>query len=281
MSGMCEPCPQMDVFELGQSIEAITLDFGNTLVPFPSQSMAGVLSQTAERAAAAWGFRSDEFVRVWEEERLRQFAEEVPQGREADMDVRAERVLARLRGCPAPGPEDHWDDTEAARRSTPGEVAAILDDYASAFVRLTPIPPEIGPLLELLASRYPVAILSNWPIAIAVERYLEAAGWSPHLSAVVISQRVGAIKPWPAIFEATARALAVPSGPRLMHVGDDLGADVAGAHGVGWRAAWVRVKPEDSPLPVARSSGDDIPDLAIDRLTDLPRALGLLRPRVP
>jgi FMN phosphatase YigB (HAD superfamily) len=281
MSGMCEPCRRMDVFELGQSIEAITLDFGNTLVPFPSQSMAGVLSQTAERAAAAWGFRSDEFVRVWEEERLRQFAEEVPQGREADMDVRAERVLARLRGCPAPGPEDHWDDTEGARRSTPGEVAAILDDYASAFVRLTPIPPEIGPLLELLASRYPVAILSNWPIAIAVERYLEAAGWSPHLSAVVISQRVGAIKPWPAIFEATARALAVPSGPRLMHVGDDLGADVAGAHGVGWRAAWVRVKPEDSPLPVARSSGDDAPDLAIDRLTDLPQALGLLRPRVP
>lgn len=281
MTGMCEPCRQMDVFELGQSIEAITLDFGNTLVPFPSQSMAGVLSQTAERAAAAWGFRSDEFVRVWDEERLRQFAEEVPQGREADMDVRAERVLARLRGCPAPGPEDHWDDTEAARRSTPGEVAAILDDYASAFVRLTPIPPEIGPLLELLASRYPVAILSNWPIAIAVERYLEAAGWSPHLSAVVISQRVGAIKPWPAIFEATARALAVPSGPRLMHVGDDLGADVAGAHGVGWRAAWVRVKPEDSPLPVARPSGDETPDLAIDRLTDLARALGLNRPRVP
>ena len=78
------------------------------------------------------------------------------------------------------------------RLLTPGEVAAILDRYASAFVRLTPIPPEIGPLLELLASRYPVAILSNWPIAIAVERYIEAAGWSPHLSAVVISQRVGA-----------------------------------------------------------------------------------------
>jgi FMN phosphatase YigB (HAD superfamily) len=281
MSGLREPRPQVGVVELGRSIEAITLDFGNTLVPFGSASMGGVLSETAERSAAAWGFRSDEFVRVWGEERLRQFAEEVPQGREADMGVRAARVLARLRGYPAPGPEERWDDAEAARRSTPGEVAAILDHYASAFVRLTPVPAEIGPLLELLASRYPVAILSNWPIAIAVERYLEAAGWSPHLSAVVISQRVGAIKPWPAIFEATARALAVPSGPRLMHVGDDLGADVAGAHAVGWRAAWVRVKPEDSPLPIARPSGDDTPDLAIDRLTDLPRALGLRRPRVP
>ena len=35
----------MDVFELGQSIEAITLDFGNTLVPFPSASMSGVLAE--------------------------------------------------------------------------------------------------------------------------------------------------------------------------------------------------------------------------------------------
>jgi len=281
MIGTSQPHSPVDVAELGRSVEAITLDFGNTLVPFPSHSMTVVLSETAERAAATGGFRSDEFVRVWGEERLRQFTEEVPQGREADMDVRAVRVLARLRGYSVPGPEDHWDDAEAARRSTPGEVAVILEDYASAFVRLTPVPPEIGPLLELLASRYPVAILSNWPIAIAVGRYLEAAGWSPHLAAGVISQRVGAIKPWPAIFEAAARVLAVPSGPRLIHVGDDLGADVAGAHGVGWRAGWIRVKPEDSALPVARSSGDDIPDLAIDRLTDLPRALGLLRPRVP
>ncbi|MGD0019852.1 MAG: HAD family hydrolase [Candidatus Limnocylindrales bacterium] len=265
----------MEVVALGQSIEAITLDFGNTLLPFPSASMGGVLSETAERAAATWGFAADEFARVWGEERLRQLAEEVPQGREANMDVRAARVLARLRGHPAPAAQDRWDDAQAARRSTPDEVGAILDSYASAFVRLTPVPPEISPLLESLASRYALAILSNWPIAVAVERYVEAAGWSAHLSAVVISQRVGAIKPRPEIFRAAARALKVASGPRLLHVGDDLGADVAGAHGVGWRAAWVRIRPEDSPLPVAPSSGSERPDIVVDRVTDLSRALGL------
>jgi hypothetical protein len=34
-------------------------------------------------------------------------------------------------------------------------------------------------------------------------------------------------------------------------------------------------------LPVARPSGDDTPDLAIDHVTDLARALGLNRPRDP
>jgi len=278
--GIREPRPRAGVVELGRSIEAITLDFGNTLVPFPSASMSAVLSETAEHSAAACRFRSDEFVRVWGEERLRQFAEEVPQGREAEMDVRAARVLARLRGFPAPGPEERWDDADAVRQSTPGEVATILNHYASAFVRLTPVPPEIGPLLELLAGSYRLAILSNWPLALAIDRFVENAGWRPYLLAVVVSQRVGAIKPRPEIFEVAASELAVASGPAILHVGDDLGADVAGAHAVGWRAALVRMKPEDSTLPVARRSGDETPDLAIDHVTDLPRALGLHRPRV-
>jgi len=264
-----------DVVEIGQAIEAVTLDFGNTLVPFPRASMQGVLAATAERASDRWGFATDEFARVWGEERLRQLAEEVPQGREANMDVRAARVLARFRGHPAPAAGQRWDDDEAAGWSAPGEVEAVLDDYAAAFVRLTPVPPEIGPLLELLASRYSLAVLSNWPLAVAVERYIEAAGWSAHLSAVVVSQRVGSIKPWPEIFLASAGALNVRSGPRLLHVGDDLGADVAGAQALGWRAAWVRIRPEDSALPVAESSGGERPDLVVDRVIDLPRALGL------
>ena len=142
-------------------------------------------------------------------------------------------------------------------------------------MRPVPVQPEIGPLLETLASRYSLAILSNWPIALAVEKYVEAAGWSAHLAAVVVSQRVGVIKPRAEIFHTAAKALGVASGPRLLHVGDDLGADVAGAHAVGWRAAWVRIKPEDSELPVALSTGTERPDLIVDRVTDLPRALGV------
>lgn len=256
-------------------LEAITFDFGNTLVPFPAGPIADVVRFTAESAAERLDIDAGEFVRVWGEERLRQFAEEVPRGREADMDVRAARVLARLRGVAVYRPDGTWDDRAVASVTESGEVSAILDAYAGFFIATTPVPLEIEPMLARLSRRYRLGIVSNWPLAIAVERYVEQAGWRRHLRAVVISQRVGAIKPRPEIFEVAARDLGVASGPSILHVGDDIGADVAGAHGVGWRACLIRVKPEDSPLPTADPSPNEAPDLEVDSVLDLESALGL------
>jgi FMN hydrolase / 5-amino-6-(5-phospho-D-ribitylamino)uracil phosphatase len=258
------------------SLEAITFDFGNTLVPFPANSMAQVLQLTAERAARLTGCSVDDFVAAWNEERLRQFAEDVPQGHEADLDVRLVRVLARLRGRLAPPFGSRWDDAGLLAMCEPFEIESVLEVYADAFVRLIPVPPEIGPMLDRLARSYRLAVLSNWPLAVSVERFLESAGWRRHLVSVVVSQRVGFIKPWPEIFEAAARELGVSSGPSIVHVGDDLGADVLGAQGVGWRTVWVRFKPDDSPLPVAPPAPDARPDLTVDTVLDLETALGRL-----
>jgi HAD superfamily hydrolase (TIGR01549 family) len=261
--------------EIGRSVEAVTLDFGNTLVTFGDGAMQGLIEETAARAAEAWGLPPIEFAVVWAEERLRQFALDVPAGREADMDVRAERVLARLRGCPPPAPDQDWEPGATARWSEEHETQAILDWYAAAFVRQTPVPPGVGPILRQLAGYYRLAILSNWPNALSVERFVQAAGWMPYLGAVVISHRVGVVKPRPGIFEAAALELGVVSGPQMLHVGDDPGADVAGAHGVGWLAALVKARPDSSPLPVAAATGFEVADLEIDALGDLPAALGL------
>jgi FMN phosphatase YigB (HAD superfamily) len=255
-----------------EGLRAITFDFGNTLVPFPAASMGHVVGVTAETAAGLVGCRPEEFVEIWAEERQRQLEENVPEGREADMDVRVVRVIARLRGAVSPGP-DRWDDSSIADMCEPAETAAILDAYAGAFVALTPVPRGIEPMLARLAGNFRLGILSNWPLAIAIERYLEAAGWSAHLTATVISHRVGAIKPRPLIFETAARELGIASGPAILHVGDDPGADVVGAHGVGWRAAWVRVKPEGSPLPTAAPTSDAAPDLVLDSVLDLEAVL--------
>jgi HAD superfamily hydrolase (TIGR01509 family) len=254
-------------------IRAITLDFGNTLVPFSAGPMATVVKLTAARAAGLVDCSVDDFTAVWGEERQRQFDEDVPEGREADMDIRVLRVLARLRGRPQPPPGVRWDNSALARFSTPDEVREVLETYAEAFVHTTPVPPEIGPMLERLARSRPLAVVSNWPLALSVERFLVAAGWRRHLTAVVISQRVGVIKPHSLIFAVAAAELGVASGPAILHVGDDIGADVVGAQRLGWKTAWVRLKPEDSPLPTAPPAPDARPDLTIDSVLDLEAAL--------
>jgi FMN phosphatase YigB (HAD superfamily) len=257
-----------------EGLQAITLDFGNTLVAFPESQMAAVLQATATLSARSLGVPRNEFLRLWTEERQRQMVEDVPEGREAYMDVRATRVLARLRGCPVPGPGGSWNDSVAAAYSSPEELASVLDAYATAFVDLTPAPPEIGPMLRRLADSFRLAIVSNWPLTMAIDRFVEAAGWAPYLSAVVVSHEVGVIKPQREIFEVASVRLGIQSGPAILHVGDDPGADVVGAHNVGWRAAWVRLKPEDSPLPVAPPAPDSRPDITIDSILELEAALG-------
>jgi FMN phosphatase YigB (HAD superfamily) len=256
------------------TIRAITLDFGNTLVPVPATALQGVVGETARAMAARLGpFDVDDVLRVWHEERARQFREEVPAFREVDLAQRLARILARLRGMPVPAPDERWNDDAAALLSDEAERAWAVEVYSSAFVARLPPAPEAGQVIERLAAGYRLAILSNWPLASTIDRYVEAAGWSPHLAANVVSQRVGTIKPHPAIFEAARRALGDPPPGTILHVGDDWAADVVGAKGAGWRAAYLHGRPDDSPLPGSVRDSSVIADLELTRLGDLEAAL--------
>src|SRR5439155_13785091 len=76
-------------------IEAVTFDFGNTLVPVPAAGLRAVVDETAIAMADRLGpFDRDEVRRIWAEERERQFLEEVPQFREVDLAQRVVRILA-------------------------------------------------------------------------------------------------------------------------------------------------------------------------------------------
>jgi len=267
------------------AVAAITLDFGNTLVRVDRPGLWDVVDATALHLA---GKRivddQDAFVRTWAEERDRQFREEVPEFREVDIPQRAVRVLARLRGMAAPPPEDRWDDRAAAQHVDPGEIDSVVDAYSGAFVaRMTPVA-DAGSTLERLAGRgFALAILSNWPLALTIDRFAEAHHWTPWLRAVVVSQRVGTIKPHPTIFRAAEEALGLDGGAagRILHVGDDWAADVVGAHDAGWRTAYLRDRQGDTPLPTSEP-GDHlvtgrkvVPDLVIDELSDLDQHLEL------
>jgi FMN phosphatase YigB (HAD superfamily) len=255
-------------------LRAITLDFGNTLVPVDRAALQAVVQVTAEAAVERLGpFGLDAFLAAWADERDRQFREEVPQFREVDLGERAVRVLARLRGLAPPPPDERWDQALAAIRSTPAEIAWLIDAYSGAFIEAIPPPPRIRDILERLATGHDLAILSNWPLAATIDRYAAAAGWTPFLRAIVVSQRVGTIKPQPAIFDAAREQLGGPLPRSILHVGDDWQADVVGAAGVGWRVAYVRGRPRDSPLPSSDRDGSVVPDYEIDDIAEL---VGLL-----
>lgn len=255
-------------------IEAITFDFGNTLVPVSRAGLAGVVAETAAAIAERLGpFSAAAVLDAWAEERDRQFREEVPQLREVDLGQRVVRVLARMRGKRAPRSDERWDDAAAAALSSADEVEWAVDRYSGAFVETMPPEPGAGELLARLALGYRLAILSNWPLATTLDRYAEAHGWSAHLSAIVVSQRVGTIKPHPLMFETARAALGGPAPGRILHVGDDWAADVVGAKRAGWRVAWLNGRPVDSPLPGSERAFGVDPDLQLARLAELEAAL--------
>lgn len=265
-----------------RDIAAISFDFGNTLVPVGRAALRSVVEQTAAGVSRRCGpFDRETFLAVWDEERARQFAEEIPRAREPNLDQRIARVLARLRGLPPPPITVPWDDDVVAGRSEPSEIAEACAIYSAAFVDALPPSPVIGPFLERLAGRYSLGVLSNWPLAAAIDTYLAAAGWAPYFRAVVVSERVGTIKPELGMFRAMEAVLGI-AGAVILHVGDDFAADVLGARRAGWRTAWLRNRPADSPLPMGElpaaeqdAAAAPVPaDAELDDLLDLEAVLG-------
>jgi FMN phosphatase YigB (HAD superfamily) len=277
------------------AVAAITIDFGNTLVRTDRASFATVVDETAD-ALSNRGLVTDRaaFLAAWAEERDRQFREEVPQLREVDVNQRAVRVLARLRGMSAPPPHERWDDLAAAARVEPAEIDVVVDAYSAAFIeRMQPVDDATATLARLAADGFALAILSNWPLAVTIDRYAQVQGWLPFLRAIVVSQRVGTIKPHPSIFRAAEDQLgfrqqagAARQPGTIAPILHDWAADVVGGARAGWRTAYLRDRQGDTPLPTSEP-GDGLAvherveaDLVIDELRDLPALVELDRTAV-
>jgi HAD superfamily hydrolase (TIGR01509 family) len=174
----------------------------------------------------------------------------------------------------------------AATLVDPDEVEAVVESYSRSFLeRIRPVLDARSTLETLSARGFALAILSNWPLASTIDRFAEAQGWTRHLRAIVVSQRVGTIKPHPAIFRAAEEALGLApvsddGTPAILHVGDDWAADVVGASQAGWRTAYLRDRQHDTPLPTSErgtdnGSGGAVADLEIDELSELDALVAL------
>ena len=103
-----------------------------------------------------------------------------------------------------------------------------------------------------------------------VEKLCDDFGYSPFLSLIVDSRRVGLFKPDPAIFLHAAKKLGGDA-DTIMMVGDSLERDIVPARQAGMKTAWLEGR-------TPRACPDPVVDLHLRRLGDLPGALSAASP---
>ena len=123
---------------------------------------------------------------------------------------------------------------------------------------------DMPPLFSALRARgLRLAVLSNWDSRL--HGVIDGLDWRRWIDAVFISSELGAEKPSPEIFAKAAVTLgAAPH--ELLHVGDSLEHDIAGALAAGWHAAWLDYgKPvELDPRALRLKSLAELPGLLSD-----------------
>jgi len=143
--------------------------------------------------------------------------------------------------------------------------AALAEEFEDVFLR-SPPPLKPGALeaVTRLSPRYRLGVISDTGITPgrAMRRYFQDRSLMNHFSSLVFSDETGLCKPHPDVFARALRELgAEPC--EVVHVGDLLRTDIAGAKGAGMRAVWVR-------SPYQDGESDAKPDYVIDSLHELP-----------
>lgn len=115
--------------------------------------------------------------------------------------------------------------------------------------------PDVIPILDILRSDFSIGLLSNG------NGYPERCGLPDRFNFVVFSQDVGVEKPHAGIFHAACRNAGCDP-CELMHIGDSLESDVAGANGIGAVSVWLNRDAKQNESGI-------VPDYEIRSLTEL------------
>jgi len=99
---------------------------------------------------------------------------------------------------------------------------------------------------------------------------IEKVGWQKSVPVLLVSKLFGSEKPAPDIYHEAVRRLGLNGAPyhRVLFFGDNPFTDIAGAHAVGMKTAWVRMGRE-------YPQGAPAPDYVIESVTELRQVLGL------
>jgi putative hydrolase of the HAD superfamily len=139
-----------------------------------------------------------------------------------------------------------WQETLNACGLAPELGVELAQLYLDERRRRYALYEEVEPLLERLAGRYPLVLVTNGIGSMQREKIeaLRLDRWFPHL---LISGEVGSWKPDPKIFQRALELAGCEPREALM-VGDNLERDVKGAAALGIRTLWLRRYPHLVPL---------------------------------
>ncbi|MBW1883719.1 MAG: HAD family hydrolase [Deltaproteobacteria bacterium] len=146
--------------------------------------------------------------------------------------------------------------------------AGLTTVHMSALREAVTIPAHHEAILAALAAEHRLALCSNFSHAETAHAILDEASFTQHLASVVISEEIGIRKPRREIFDAVVRCLDLAP-EEILHVGDSLRADVAGAAACGMRTVWLTRQIADPDADLEAYEGPR-PEFALEDLIDLP-----------
>ncbi len=143
-----------------------------------------------------------------------------------------------------------------------GESDSLVEPAFSAFYRArnaVDLYADCLPALERLSARFPLIALTNG------NADLEQTGIARFFIACVSAKQAGSAKPDAAIFEIARQRLDCPA-EAILHAGDDPWLDIDGAHGAGFRSAWINRTGAHWPAELKQA---DISVTDLNRLADI------------
>ena len=231
-----------------ETTKALCFDLGNTLIEFGPRQIAVLLEAMRVTLEELFGPCDLEKLRAV---RDRQIVAPYRNGyRENDLGMLGKEVVRELYG----------------REAEEGQLAELARSRHHAFVEVVEVEPEVRALLERLAPRYRLALLSNYPCGRSIRDGLTKLGLTELFEVIVVSGEVGFVKPHQRPYRLLLEGLELPAS-ECVYVGDNWLADIQGAKGIGMGAIHTT-----EHVPYERfepHEGDHEPDARITRLGQL------------
>lgn len=242
-------------------VRALLFDLFGTVVHF-APSVPGVEAATPQwRTAMHWleetaerelpRIRFDDLLTALMEVTQEIVRQRPPEYREVPSRERFRRALLRL-GIGA--------------EQAPSVAERLSLAHMSYLASTTMLPLAHLDVLEHLASRFRLGLVSNFDHGPTARRILADHGIARFFAAIVISDGFGRRKPHPAIFAAALRELGVALEEALF-IGDSISEDVVGAQNARLKVVWLN--PKRRPLPPEVKP----PEHEITELRELPALL--------